>query len=239
MSEELDNPVSFEFRGDTITFDYPIPDEHSRKKMMKINNFYEWRLLRSLPKFFNGGTAIDVGAFIGTHTVFFKKYCRFDKVISFEPNKLSFKYLKRNCDINNVDSVLINKAVLDINTKGIEHITPEANIGNPKLGCIEIIPNENGDVEVVRLDDFNFEDVRLIKIDVEGSECNVINGSLDLINKYKPMIVAECFDNKDGETIVSDRYDKIDNLLKSLGYKNIYSIGYNGVWKYDNQQSTS
>lgn len=226
MEEPLNNPVTFEFRGDSITFDYPIPDEHSRKKMLKINNFYEWRLLRTLPKFFNGGTAIDVGAFIGTHTIFFKKYCKFDKVISFEPNIDSFKYLQKNCNINKVDATLINKALSDKNSKGIKRETPTAHIGNPKLGCIEIVPDINGDIDIVKLDDFGFEDVKLLKIDVEGSECNVINGSMGLIKKYRPMIIAECYDEVD-----ADRYDRINNLLESLGYKNIYVIGYNGVWK--------
>jgi FkbM family methyltransferase len=230
MNEELDYPVSFVLRGETITFDYPIPDEHSRKKMEKINNFYEWRILRTLPKFFNGGTAIDIGAFIGTHTVFFKKFCKFDKIISFEPNQRNFKYLTRNCKINNVDAILINKALSDKKGRGKEEITKPAFTGNPKLGCIEIISNDTGDIDISTLDDFNFEDVSFLKIDVEGFECNVIKGGLNLIKKCKPMIMAECFDEEH-----PDRFKEIDTLLSNIGYKNLYCIGYNGVWKYDNK----
>lgn len=219
---ELDNPITFTFRNDVITFDFPIPNDHIRNKMIKIQNFYEWNLLRTLPKFFKGGTSIDIGAYIGTHTVFFKKYCRFDKVISFEPNPISYKYLIKNCKLNNIEAELINNSVSNINGKCISKSISDTNSGSSI-----IISDDEGTINIVKLDDYDFKDVKLIKIDTEGMECEVIDGGVDLINMSHPIIIAECFEDK-----YTDRYEKINTLLESMGYKNIYTIGYNGVWKH-------
>lgn len=46
-----------------------------------------------------------------------------------------------------------------------------------------------------RLDDFQFDgDIRLIKIDVEGWELEVIKGGKETIRKYKPYVFMEIFE---------------------------------------------
>ena len=47
-------------------------------------------------------------------------------------------------------------------------------------------------VETKKLDDFNFlNKISFIKIDVEGHETEVIKGSLNIINKHKPILLVE------------------------------------------------
>jgi hypothetical protein len=50
----------------------------------------------------------------------------------------------------------------------------------------------------------------VIKFDVEGVEVEAIRGALQIIEMYRPLIVAECFRRSD--------FGAISELLKPLGY---------------------
>jgi FkbM family methyltransferase len=63
-------------------------------------------------------------------------------------------------------------------------------------GAFSIMQNledsENSfDIKIFPLDDFNFENVSLIKIDVENMEIEVLEGAYKLIEKCKPTILIE------------------------------------------------
>ena len=59
------------------------------------------------------------------------------------------------------------------------------------------------------MDDYNFEDVDFIKIDVEWYELKVCQGAENTIKKYMPTIM---FENKRNEA------DDCKQYLKTLGY---------------------
>ena len=67
------------------------------------------------------------------------------------------------------------------------------------------------------LDSFNFEDVDYIKIDVEGHELKVLNGAINTINKYSPLIVVE--ENGSAEKWNKGTKNEALNYLQDLGYK--------------------
>ena len=73
-----------------------------------IDGYYELKELKLLSKWLknkiNFGVALDVGAYIGNHSLFFSKYFR--KVISFEPNPVSFELL--NLNIKQTKNIKIN-----------------------------------------------------------------------------------------------------------------------------------
>ena len=50
---------------------------------------------------------------------------------------------------------------------------------------------KNYEVEVRRLDDFAFENVRFIKADVEGSEREVLDGARETIARDRPALLLE------------------------------------------------
>ena len=64
-------------------------------------------------------------------------------------------------------------------------------------------------VYVKRLDDYNFQDVDFIKIDVEWYELKVCQGAEQTIKKYMPTIM---FENKRNEA------DNCKEYLESIGY---------------------
>ena len=65
------------------------------------------------------------------------------------------------------------------------------------------------------------EKIDFIKIDVEGSEWDVIEGATNLIMKWKPMIMLETWNSKKNIKLLNDfmeKYRYIDYKLNSENY---------------------
>ena len=72
---------------------------------------------------------------------------------------------------------------------------------------------EKREVEVRMLNEIanSAEDVQLIKIDVEGTELNVLKGSDEILNKHKPVLIVECLSDEDEASIT--------DYLAGFGYQ--------------------
>tara|TARA_R100000951_G_scaffold115978_2_gene125977 strand:- start:2544 stop:3185 length:642 start_codon:yes stop_codon:yes gene_type:complete len=70
---------------------------------------------------------------------------------------------------------------------------------------------------VITLDSLNYKDVDLLKIDVEGSEDDVIKGAENTIKHSLPIVVVEIHCRRDNISFKKRQY--IFNFLYSLGYK--------------------
>jgi len=135
---------------------------------------------------------LDVGGHIGT-TAF--PYSRlFKEVIAFEPNKSSYTLFDENIKLNALSNVTVhNKGVYNKHTlcKVVRHSTANS-------GCFyikECATMDADTIETVKLDDLTLNGpVDFIKIDTEGSEFYVLEGSRTIITKYKPLIQVETND---------------------------------------------
>ncbi|SJK85066.1 FkbM family methyltransferase [Cuniculiplasma divulgatum] len=133
----------------------------------------------------NGDVIIDVGAQYGDYAILWAKKFR-SKVLAFEPLKANFMEMMRDCVINNVDVIPINSLLGD---------------GEPlqyKIGGNMIINSLDGEhdkkYETTKLDDFVlFFRIKpsIIKIDVEGFELPVLQGSAKTLQQYHPKIIIE------------------------------------------------
>jgi FkbM family methyltransferase len=138
-----------------------------------------------------GSTVIDVGGHIGVHTMSLSRLVGDQgKVHVFEPQCKLFVELMMNTYLNNRFNVEFHRLALGER----QHVTAMnaidvENEGNTSIG------SGGDEVAVVKLDDFHLTGVSLIKIDVEGYEENVINGSLDTIAKNKPVLIIEIWNN--------------------------------------------
>lgn len=134
--------------------------------------------------------ALDIGANIGAHTIYLSRY--FKKVYSFEPQKNIFNVLKKNVEINNVQNVsLFNNGLGDREETVHMQYYDENQMVNQ--GAIGINNSDTNGEEIIvkRLDDYNFQDVGFIKLDVEGYEYQVLLGGMKTIQKHKPIIIIE------------------------------------------------
>ncbi len=87
-------------------------------QLIILNGFYERELLQGMCALVKdkNGIALDIGANIGNHSLFFSK--QFDAVISFEPVPNNYLLLKANLFLNQTQNItLIEKALSNANTK--------------------------------------------------------------------------------------------------------------------------
>ena len=180
-----------------------------------LEGFYEKIELALFEKFIilnkiNKDTAVDAGANIGNHSLFFRKY--FKKVYAFEPNPNIFEILAFNSKNKNI--VPINKG---LGSKK-EKVFLKQNLHNLGGSSIKIdqIYKSKVKINIIKIDDFKFDGkVSFIKIDVEGYEYEVLKGAINTLRKDKPLIwLEQSFNDFD-----SQGRTKSLEMLNKLGYR--------------------
>jgi FkbM family methyltransferase len=166
-----------------------------------------------------GGVVIDIGAYIGDHTIAYSnKVGESGFVMAFEPFKPAFECLEFNLK-KHVNTACFNWAIgkkFDLLGIGVDH--DNYGMASLKRGGEEdlsrVVPL---DAEVE-----NFTKIDLIKIDVEGFEIDVLEGAKDAIRKFKPVLVIEVND----QTLQAQGFtrEELFQKLVELGYnfRNIY-----------------
>ena len=163
---------------------------------------------------------IDIGANNGQISVEFAHLVGDEgRVHSFEPQRIIYYQLCGNVFFNGLDNVFCHNLALG-NTDGIidievpdYHSTGFVNFGDVHVG----LETEKSDkVEMRRLDSFEFQNVSVIKIDVQGFEMEVIEGAEETIKKHRPVIFIEIEEDQ------LERYGKTSEDLISK----IESFGY-------------
>tara|TARA_B100000029_G_C17531164_1_gene943296 strand:- start:102 stop:1046 length:945 start_codon:yes stop_codon:yes gene_type:complete len=174
-----------------------------------------------------GDTCIDVGAYIGSYTLFMANLVGpTGEVFSFEPNKETITILNNNIALNGYENVrLYNHAVGELsgNEKFYKIDKSSGATANSSLVRNEKISGDLKDfvieenVNVITLDDLvENQKIKLIKIDVEGYELNVLRGAKEIISTYRPIIIMEFISNRleflqinqiDFKSLLSDYYN--------------------------------
>jgi len=127
----------------------------------------------------NFRTAIDIGAHVGLWARGLTE--KFNNVICFEPCADFIPYLVENAP----------KAKIFNNALGEKEDTVKINMLNENTGASHIVRGATGDIPVLTLDSFNFNDVDFIKIDVEGYEYEVVKGGYETLKRNHPVIIVE------------------------------------------------
>lgn len=153
---------------------------------------FEINLMRQLIR--TGDTVIDAGANIGTHTVAFANLVGATGFVhAFEPQRRHFLMLAGNVALNALDNVFCHqKAVGDSNDEIKLPPLPPADT-NFNFGAVSLAQGSNAGETVpsVTLDSLDLPTCRLIKIDTEGMEPQVIKGAKALIERCRPLLYVE------------------------------------------------
>jgi FkbM family methyltransferase len=185
---------------------------------------------------------IDVGANIGTHTVFFSKKCPQGQIHSIEPQFYIFQILVTNIAINSRFNVKPYNAAIsnDFDTLKLINLPP---ISEKRInyGEFKVHNHENGiETRCMKLD--HFQNIQFIKLDVEGYELQCLMSGERLINECKPMMYIE-FNNKQGNPdllafLWEHGYKCYWHVSKKFSLENFNRVITN-VWLDDqNQQPT-
>ena len=141
-------------------------------------------------------SCIDLGANHGSHSIFMSNICTNGKIYAFEPQPKVFQALTLNVQINKYRNiVLYNLAASEIT--GSTLYLDKANSSGQYFnsGWSRALPTFSLESSLsVALDDFEFNKITLIKMDIQGSELLAINGMKQLLKRDKPYIFFEVED---------------------------------------------
>jgi FkbM family methyltransferase len=160
------------------------------------------------------GTVLDVGAYVGTHTLAFSHWA--SHVVALESQPTTFQILRTNVRRNGLTNVSLKCAAAgnrcgSMHAHGID-ISTEASFGSRSLE--EAASQAEGaisDVPVITIDSLGLQRCDVMKIDVEGMESAVIAGSAETIGRYQPVIYAECNSVEAGADSL--------RVMRELGYE--------------------
>lgn len=167
-------------------------------------------------------TAVDGGAHVGTWTCWMAQL--FERVAAFEPAEDTFECLFENT--RRLDNVVRLRAALG-ELPGMASVVDDARRpGN--TGARYLAPGN--DVEIVRLDDLELDDVDFIKLDLEGGELHALRGAEATLRRCKPVV---CVEEKHFGGRFGVQPGAALAFLRSLGATEAEVIRNDHVWRFD------
>lgn len=165
-----------------------------------------------------GDSFLDIGANIGLMSVIASGYVGAKGLVyAVEANPNTVPILQANIDLNTCKNVeVIPVALSDTTGTAVLFENWEVNRGGASL--ISQSAEEKGiEVRVERLDDLFDEktSLRLVKIDVEGFEPQVIRGGMNWFRKQQPVFIIEVSEKREKEAGPSPA--EIMQLVQTIG----------------------
>ena len=132
----------------------------------------------------NEDTVIDCGANVGELLYSFRQKNIYPKYFGFEPDSATFLCLQQN--MNQFQNSKIYNTALS-NLDGFSSLYLDTNGANSSLDFFGLSIKEK--VVVKRLDSMNIDNVKLLKVEAEGHEEEVLNGSINTLKKTTFVVV--------------------------------------------------
>jgi len=154
--------------------------------------FLERYGLDTIKHFPKNSTILDCGAYIGDTAFIFKQILKPKTIVAVEPDKENYNYLLQNINLNTMKNIIpINAAISDrvgkgslnfAGTPGAQLISAQKTEGKVRLDTVDHL--------VSRL---NLKNIKLIKMDIEGSELAALKGAIKTIQHHKPVLIISLY----------------------------------------------
>lgn len=179
-----------------------------------------------------GAVVVDVGANIGTHTLFFsEKVADEGFVVALEPQRLSFQMLCGNIALNGRTNVKAIQAAAS-NKPGTTLVPVLRPTEKANYGALKAEGHDHGEkVDLITIDSLGLSRCDVIKVDVEGMEKKVLEGAEKTINLFRPVLFVENNHQNQSKELIEK--------LEDFGYKCYWNIaGYYNPENYrDNEEN--
>jgi FkbM family methyltransferase len=164
-----------------------------------------------------GSLVVEVGANIGAHTVELARLAGADgEVHAFEPQRIVFQALCANLALNQCTNVFARQCAVG-ETTGTINVPPLDPAVRTNFGGVSLQGVAFGEsVPLVTLDSLDLPACRLLKVDVEGMEVEVLKGAIGLVDIHRPLMYLE-----------NDRVERSEELL-SL----VKQLSYEAYWHF-------
>ena len=152
---------------------------------------------------------LDIGAWAGTWSHAMQKFRK--SIVAFEPDGINFECLHKNLGPFN-------------------HITCNQNAIGEKIGRVSLtedtftqakrVEDKEGKIQMFTVDYYNYSDVELIKIDVEGYEMRVLEGATQTLKSVKFLMIEL---NNNTKKYGSNNL-QVEKYVESLGFRILINI---------------
>tara|TARA_A100001011_G_C14210771_1_gene799819 strand:- start:281 stop:1351 length:1071 start_codon:yes stop_codon:yes gene_type:complete len=165
------------------------------------------------------GEVIVGGAYFGDQSLILaKKIGKRGCVHCFEPDICQRSQLEKNVESNGISNIFVNK----------EALWEKSGISSKLEGFdayARVIPDNKGIIKTISIDEYVTKKnllIKLIQLDIEGSEFNALKGAISTIKRDQPIIIFEIhYEYMNWDDGIDNT--KIYKLLSELGYK-LYGI---------------
>jgi FkbM family methyltransferase len=195
---------------------YEVVDPESIEQWDRLERYEPVSWFDPLP----GQVVIDVGAFEGRYTIASSiSVGKLGTVLAFEPDPRSRRALIRNLALNDAANVIVVpgcawKEAGHLNLSVSEHrVWSRVEVDGPG----EVVAAHAVDDLVQGL---SLNRVDWMKLDVEGAECEVLEGSSDVLSRFQPTIFVE----------VHGTRSDLNRLLGAVGYAEVSWLGSGIEW---------
>jgi FkbM family methyltransferase len=191
----------------------PEGRSHALSECERLGTFYELGMLEDMrSRLAPGDLVVDVGAHIGTHSVYLAAVCGC-RVIAFEPHPEAFAALCENVRRNGVSAQVEARCCAVGADDGFATLEECTNLGETRA----IGSRNASEVPLTRLDGLPaLRRAAALKIDIEGGELDALRGALRLVRVSRPLVYCEVKDQ--------DRYEQVSDLLAAEGYRLVASF---------------
>lgn len=195
-----------------------------------FKNYHNWGLghnkgfakLLDISK--NKKVIFDIGAHIGLCTLPLSRLAL--NIVSFEASPTNFKYLKKHLKINSISNVKLAPFLVGKeNIKKVDFYDVGEGSGIPSIVNLK---NKKKYIETRNL---KIKQISIIpdvlKIDVEGSEFNVLDGASQVLRKYRPDIIISL--HPDHLRLLQRNINEIYDYCNLFSYKLLSVIDHHEI----------
>ena len=195
-------PIIFNVKANKTSFDFLFKPYKSLgyggRGQYLYRHYYDRFFRVDLDKFnrkFN--TFVDIGCSRGFFSVYLSKAYKCN-TLSVDLYEYAIKDCKENLDLNKIYGTILERAAIGSSQDSGQRIildNKEVPSRTSVLDSTKIEYQSKDSIDMISIDDllirYNLNSFDLLKIDVEGYEYEVLNGSMNSIQKYRPIIYLE------------------------------------------------
>ncbi len=150
-------------------------------------------LAESMARLNTGGVLLDIGANIGTHTIYGHLSGRFERVIAIEPSSFNYRFLEFNVRENGFET---KTSMIRCAAGRVPRLARLFN--NPQNCGAASLVNKTSEFELVPVRptsyiladlSINPNEISMVWTDVEGSELDVLAGMSEIIANSPPLVL--------------------------------------------------
>ncbi len=192
----------------------------------EINYGYEYNFKNI--DFQEGDTVIDIGGNIGMVSIYLAKKFPFLKIYAFEPVYQNYENFKKNIELNKIpkDTITLEHKAVTKDGRMVDMSINALNTGGSSISDVistgAITQECNCNIKSTTLDKiikkYKIQNIKLLKIDCEGSEYEILYGTKEKNLKNIQILRGEFHENKQltNEYDIDRLYEYVNQYIKNI-----------------------